>query len=114
MSGAVQEDAYFMSSHAASVLQLLAKQDGSPDALWGLYFLAQSTCEDIGKALETRGLGAFEDANIKACSLLGLMDCIDADNHGGGVFYGAQSLLRMAKAQLDEQWTALELAGGAG
>lgn len=106
----VDENSHFFVDQAIAVFQSAAQEDDTADAIYALRNLAMFCDERVSQALEDQHLRSYEEASAALASLLDLMAILPAEKAGDRLFYAAQSLLQLAKTQIDAQWQALEQA----
>ena len=104
------ENPHFLMGQVIAVFQSAAEADGTSDAIWALRNLAELCDCRLTDALEAQRPRSFHTASATIATLLDLMGILDAEKHGSTLFYAAQSLLQLAKTEVDAQWHALEQA----
>lgn len=104
------ENPHFLMGQAIAVLQSAAQRDDTSDVIFALRNLAEFCDQRVSEALEARRPIDYDVASAALVSMLDLMDILDAEKAGGTLFYAAQSLLHMARTEIDAQWHALEQA----
>ena len=100
----------FLMGQAMAVLQSAADRDDTSDVIFALRNLAEFCDQRVSEALESQRPIDYDMASAALVSMLDLMDILDAEKAGSTLFYAAQSLLQMAKTEIDAQWHALEQA----
>jgi hypothetical protein len=106
----VDENPHFLMGQAIAVFQSAAQEDDTADAIYALRNLAMFCDERVSQALADLHPSSYEDASAALASLLDLMAILPAEKAGDKLFYAAQSLLQLAKTEIDAQWHALEQA----
>lgn len=95
---------------ATAVLQAAVDQNLAAPALHALKNLSE-LCEDrAASAHENAAWIRLGEASATISSILELMNVLSAEQNGGPLFYAAQSLLVLAKDELDEQQGAVSRA----
>lgn len=93
------DEPYYLAGQTADILAMLADNIEERPLLGSLCDIAEKYAAQLRDAADKDE--SFEAASSTAQGLLDLMDKLDADKLGGGVFYGAQNLLTMSKRWID-------------
>ncbi|MNL23880.1 hypothetical protein D3C87_1452890 [compost metagenome] len=81
-----------------------ANDDGSEDSLWGLHSLIEKSVEKVSKVVEGSNADS-EDvcsrASDELAGVLGVLHAVNTDGLDNPLLYAVESLLLMAKRQID-------------
>lgn len=96
-------DPYCLLLQARDVAETAANDDGS-DAIWGLHSLIEKSVEKVSKVVEEANSDS-EDlcsrASDELAGVLGVLHAVNTDGLDNPLLYAVESLLRMAKQQID-------------
>lgn len=97
-------DPYCLMLQARDVAETAANDDGSEDSLWGLHSLIEKSVEKVSAAVEEKNADS-EDlcnrASDELAGVLGVLHAVNDDRLDNELVYAVESLLRMAKRQID-------------
>lgn len=97
-------DPYCLLLQARDVAETAANDDGSEDSMWGLHSLIEKSVEKVSKVVERANAGS-EDvcsrASDELAGVLGVLHAVNTDGLDNPLLYAVESLLLMAKRQID-------------
>ncbi|MNV57619.1 hypothetical protein D3C71_1499610 [compost metagenome] len=97
-------DPYCLLLQARDVAETAANDDGSEDSLWGLHSLIEKSVEKVSKVVEGSNADS-EDvcsrASDELAGVLGVLHAVNTDGLDNPLLYAVESLLLMAKRQID-------------